>query len=115
MGCTYVCVIFNFVVAHIPAVLDPRITYEGLKLDFSNDPILLADLEKSKSLLCEFYKSNYAMSPAPSEDINNVHPKSSHSSDFTAHYKSIIPNVIDKLEEYFKIKHKDFKKCDPLR
>jgi len=111
----YVCVIFNCVVAYIPVVLDPRITYEGLKLNFSNDPILLVDLEKSKSLLCEFYKNNYAASPAPSEDINNVHPKSSHTSNFTAYYKSIIPDVIDELEEYFKIKCKDFKKCNPLR
>jgi hypothetical protein len=86
-----------------------------LKLDFTNDPILLADLEKSKLLLYEFYKKNYTTSPAPSEGINNVHLKSSHTSDFTACYKSIIPNVIDKLEEYFKIKCKDFKKCKPLR
>jgi len=86
-----------------------------LKLDFANDPILLADLEKSKSLLREFYKKNYATLPAHSEGINNVHPKSSHTSDFTARYESIIPDVIDELEEYFKIKHKDFKKCKPLR
>jgi len=113
----YVCqhVTFNYAIAYTPTVLDPRITYEGLKLDFANDPILLADLEKSKSLLCEFYKKNYATSPAPSEGINNVHPKSSHTSDFTAHYESIIPDVIDELEEYFKIKRKDLKKCEPLR
>ena len=89
--------------------------YEGLKLDFANDPILLADLEKSRSLLCKFYSKNYTSSPAPSEDINNIQSMSSHTSDFTACYESIIPDVTDKLEEYFKIKCKDFKKCYPLR
>jgi len=97
----YVHVIFNCVVAYIPVVLDLRIIYEGLKLDFSNDPILLVDLKKSKSLLHKFYKNNYTTSPAPSEDINNVHPKSSHTSDFTACYKSIIPDVIDKVRRIF--------------
>jgi hypothetical protein len=115
LGCTYVCVIFNRTLAYILAVLDPRITYEGLKLDFANDPILLADLEKSKSLLRKFYNENYAASPARSEDINNVRPNPSHTSDFTARYEAIIPDVVDELEEYIKVKRKDFRKCDPLR
>ena len=45
------------------AVLDPRITYEGLKLDFANDPELLTDLKRFKELLEEFYDNNYAASP----------------------------------------------------
>jgi len=106
---------FQSCLAHIPAVFDPRITYEGLKLDFANDPVLLADLNKSKLRLCEYYNKYYATLLAPSRDISNVHPKSSCASDFTAHYESIIPDSIDKLEEYLKIKCKDFKKCDPLR
>jgi len=86
-----------------------------LKLDFANDPILLADLEKSKSLLHKFYDKHYAASPGSSKDIGNVHTKSSCTSDFTACYETICPNAIDELEEYLKIKHKDFKKCDLLR
>jgi hypothetical protein len=39
----------------------------------------------------------------------------SYMSDFTSHYSSIDPEVVDELDEYFKIKCKDFKKCDPLR
>ncbi len=39
----------------------------------------------------------------------------SYTSDFTSRYLSIDPEVVDKLDEYFKIKCKDFKKCDPLR
>jgi hAT family C-terminal dimerisation region len=96
-------------------VLDPRITYEGLKLDFANDPILLADLERSKDLLCGYYNDNYAVSPVPSVDISNARLNSSGTSDFMTRYASIIPDVVDELEEYFKTKRKDFKKCDPLR
>jgi len=86
-----------------------------LKLNFANDPTLLADLEKSKLHLHKYYNKYYAASPAPSRDANNICSKSSATSDFTAHYKSIIPDAFDKLEEYFKIKRKDFKKCNPIR
>ena len=43
------------------AVLDPRITYEGLKLDFAKDLELLADFEMSKELLEKHYDKNYSM------------------------------------------------------
>ena len=86
-----------------------------MKLDFANDPILLADLEKSKSLLHTFYNKHYATSLASPKDVGNVHTKTSHTSDFTAHYEMISPDAIDELEEYFKVKRKDFKKCDPFR
>ena len=97
------------------AVLDPRITYEGLKLDFANDPGLLADLKRSKELLEEFYDNNYAMSPVRSENFDDSHPIDPHMSDFTSRYSSINAEVVNKLEEYFKTKLKDFKKCNPLR
>jgi len=113
----HVCLLchFQLCLAYIPAVFNPRITYEGLKLDFANDPVLLADLNKSKLHLCEYYNKYYATLPAPSKDTSDGHSKSSGTSDFTAHYESIIPDSVDKWEEYFKIKWKDFKKCDPLR
>ena len=97
------------------AVLDPRITYEGLKLDFANNPGLLADLERSKKLLEEFYNSNYAASPVRCDDFDDSHPIDPHMSDFTSHYSSINAEVVNGLEEYFKIKRKDFKKCNPFR
>jgi hypothetical protein len=109
----YVCVIFNHaLVAHILAVFDLRITYKGLKLNFMNDALLLMDLNKSKSCLREYYNKYYAALPAPPRDTNNPHPNPSSTSDFTSCYNSILPDSIDELEEYFKIKHK---KCDPLR
>ena len=97
------------------AVLDPRITYEGLKLDFANNPRLLADLERSKELLEEFYDNNYAMSPVHSENFDDSHLIDPHMLDFTSHYSSIDAEVVNELEEYFKTKRKDFKKCNPLR
>ena len=108
---------FWLCLAYIPAVFNPRITYEGLKLNFANDPVLLADLNKSKLHLYEYYNKYYAISPVPFKDISNVHPKPSGTSalDFTACYKLIIPDSINELEEYLKIKQKDFKKCDLLR
>ncbi len=64
LGCLYVCPShFQSCPTHTPAVLNPRITYEGLKLDFANDPNLLADLERSKDWLQDFYKDNYAATP----------------------------------------------------
>ena len=113
LGYVYICVIFDH--AHIPEVFDPRITYEGLKLDFANDPILLADLTKSKLCLREYYNKYYATLPVSSADANNVCSKSPATLDFIACYKSIIPDAIDKLDKYFKIKRKDFQKCNPLR
>ena len=115
LGHVYVCIIFDHAFAYIPVVFDPRITYEGLKLDFINKPVLLADLDKSKLLLHEYYNKYYAASPAPSKDTNNICSKSFSTSDFIACYESIVPDTIDKLEEYLKIKRKHFKKCNPLR
>ena len=89
--------------------------YEGLKLDFANDPGLLADLERSKELLEEFYDNNYATSPVHSENFDDSYPIDPHILDFTSHYSSIDAEVVNELEEYFKTKHKDFKKCNPLR
>ena len=81
--------------------------YEGLKLDFANDSGLLTDLERSKELLEEFYDNNYATSPMRCDDFDDSHPIDPHMSDFTSHYSSIDAEVVNGLEEYFKIKRKD--------
>ena len=100
------------------SVLDPCITYEGLKCDFANDPILLTDLKKSKQLLHEFYNANYAtMAPTPdtSPATRNHGIGSSRKVDFTARYQQIKSETIDELAEYFQVKRKDFNTCDPLK
>ncbi|KAJ7627873.1 hypothetical protein B0H17DRAFT_1150856 [Mycena rosella] len=40
-------------------VLDPRISYEGLKHDFRHDDDLLNDLEDTKTKLDEYFRCNY--------------------------------------------------------
>lgn len=66
-------------------------------------------------LLHEFYNKHYAAPPGSSKGVDTVHTKSSPTSDFTARYEAISPDSINELEEYLKIKRKDFKTCDPLR
>ena len=41
-------------------MLDPCISYEGLKADYTQDADLLADLKKAKSMLHTFYDNNYS-------------------------------------------------------
>ena len=54
-------------------VLDPRISYEGMKADYSDDPVLRDYLEESKTNLIAYYKENYvaedAPAPTPSQTI----------------------------------------------
>jgi len=41
-------------------VLDPRISYEGLKIEYGDDLILSNHLEDSKTSLFEYFNDNYA-------------------------------------------------------
>ena len=43
-------------------VLDPQISYKGLKQDFKHDSDLLADLENMKRKLHEYYNTRYKSS-----------------------------------------------------
>jgi len=48
-------------------VLDPHISYEGLKIDYNDDLVLSDHLEDSKTSLFEYFDENYAThSPTPS-------------------------------------------------
>jgi hypothetical protein len=40
-------------------VLDPRLSYEGLRRDYADDPELLAGLETAKAKLQEHYDTHY--------------------------------------------------------
>jgi hypothetical protein len=46
-------------------VLDPRISYEGLKQDYGDDLTLSNHLEDSKSQLSSYFNEHYAI-PTPS-------------------------------------------------
>lgn len=104
------------------AVLDPRISYEGLKADFSSDPDLLDHLEDMRSQLNSHFQAKYAgkfnpkraTAPAPSTS-SFTHPKGSPQKDFTARYRLQQRTVIDELQEYFKLPQEDFDLCDPIQ
>ena len=102
-------------------MLDPRISYEGLKMDYAEDLMLSSHLEKSKTKLFKHFYENYAnrcsiplpapsavTQPAPFDDGGS--PKKS----FTARYRRKEKLSINELEEYFKLNTEDFETCDPI-
>lgn len=101
------------------ALLDPRISYEGLKADYDEDVDLLIDLEKAKSALHSFYQDHYSNFTSSthkhlSTTIPVVQNGSPQKVDFTARYKRTVHRVFDELEDYFKLRQEDFDTCQPL-
>ena len=104
-------------------VLDPRISYDGMKLDYENDPLLLPYLESSKDNLQDYYDTHYAnkhptpsqvtefTTPAPSASVT---PLLSPQKNFTSHFHRKAKTVINELEEYFKLPLEDFETCNPI-
>jgi hypothetical protein len=102
-------------------VLDPRISYEGLKSDFYHNEDLLQELETAKTALDNHFKANYA---ARNHNIVPVTPPLTASSscelgspqkDFTARYQVHRRVVLDELREYYSLPREDFKHCDPVQ
>ena len=60
MGCTYVILLFVFIAKVSYLVLDPRISYEGMKSDYADDDILTDYLETAKVSLHRYFHDNYA-------------------------------------------------------
>jgi hypothetical protein len=50
--------------AHL-SVLDPWISYEGLKADYADDFMLSDHLEQSKAALFNYFDENYASANTP--------------------------------------------------
>ena len=100
-------------------MLDPRISYEGLKEDYGKDADLLANLEKAKLALHTFYHNNYSSfmsstNKSPSTTTPILQNGSPQKVDFTARYKRTNHRVSDELEDYFKLGQEDFDTCQPL-
>ena len=102
------------------AVLNPRISYEGMKADYSDDPVLRNYLEESKTNLIAYYKENYAaeeaLTPTP------ITPSSSQQSlsgspqkCFTSRYRNKSKASVNELEEYWKLPIEDFETCNPIQ
>jgi hypothetical protein len=104
-------------------VLDPRISYEGLKHDFRHDDDLLSDLEDAKTKLDEYFRRNYAdrvssapvqsTSSAPVQSTSTIRP--SPQKDFTQRYRVQPRAVLDELRDYYSLPREDFKTCDPVQ
>src|ERR1700732_2514082 len=104
-----VCVLLFFRSRHclFPIVLNPRISYEGLRTDTDRDSLALDHIIRAKANLREYYLSNYAKkSPAPlqtqptSTTLQNGSPQKV---DFLSRYNKLTQTDIDELEEYFKL------------
>jgi hypothetical protein len=91
-------------------VLDPCISYEGIRDDYSETPDLLQYLEKSMTDLHEHFTLKYAS--ARSMGMQRAFTERPHSSSstgdlsmvsFTSRYKRKDNSDHDKLAEYFKL------------
>jgi len=100
-------------------VLDPRILYEGLKMDYGDDLTLSDHLEDSKTNLFKYFNDNYATlhSLTPSSPPPSTAPAldGSPQKSFTAWYCRKSKHSTNELEEYFKLPAEDFYACDPIQ
>ena len=101
-------------------MLNPRISYEGLKIDYSDDLILSNHLEDSKTSLFEYFNENYAAhNPTPSTPpptpIQALPADGSPQKSFTARYRQKEKYATNELEEYFKLPAEDFEICNPIQ
>jgi hypothetical protein len=104
-------------------VLDPRISYEGLKIDYGDDLILSNHLEDSKTSLFEYFNENYATitthsptpSTPPSTPVQAPPADGSPQKSFTARYRRKEKYSTNELEEYFKLPAEDFETCNPIQ
>ena len=103
-------------------VLNPCISYEGLKMDYKNDSTLSTHLEDLKTSLFDYFNDNYAAlhNPMPSSlpstpvqtpPATNDLPQKS----YTAQYHQKMKYSTNKLEEYFKLPPEDFQRCNPIQ
>ncbi|KZV60830.1 hATC-domain-containing protein [Peniophora sp. CONT] len=102
------------------SLLDPRISYAGLKHDFEFDYELTEHLEESKQHLNAHFRKNYAhrvlhtsAASAQSSSDSTTPSSSSPRKNFTARYRVSRP-VQDELDVYFSRPQEDWDK-DPLQ
>ncbi|KAN0131304.1 Ribonuclease H-like domain containing protein [Lactarius tabidus] len=102
------------------ALLDPRISYEGAREDYADDPDLLEYLEVTKSKLTTYYIQHYvnhatASHKSVSDAARSVTSDGSPSKvNFTLRYKKKENVICDELEEYFKLPREDFDACSAV-
>jgi hypothetical protein len=104
-------------------VLDPRISYDGMKIDYENDPSLMDYLESSKSELQDYFDMHYSNKHPTLSQIADVATASSSAptttllspqKNFTSRFQRKTKTVLNELEEYFKLPREDFEICNPI-
>jgi hypothetical protein len=103
-------------------VLNPRISYEGIRDDYSKTPDLLQYLEKSMTNLCKHFTLKCAS--ARSTGTQRAFTERPHASSsiedlsmvsFISRYKRGDNSDRDELAEYFKLLREDWDSCNPLQ
>ena len=109
-------------------MLDPRISYDGIRADYTNDDTLAEHLKNSKSALFNYFYQYYMNKATPGTSPSSTpapplipSPSQSMSSTleflkkfFTARYRQKDKPAVNELEEYFKLPPEDFDACDPI-
>ncbi|KAG6826103.1 hypothetical protein H0H92_001129 [Tricholoma furcatifolium] len=87
-------------------LLGPHISYSGMKLDYDNEPDLLA-----YTLRMPKRSSSHHTSPTGASSViaSNI------LMNFMARYHQQFKAPIDELEEYFKLPREDIYSCDPVK
>ena len=102
-------------------MLDPRISYEGLKEEYGDDPTLSNHLDESKMNLFSYFEENYATphsatpSSPPPTVVQALPMDGSPQKSFTARYRRKEKYSTNELEEYFKLPAEDFDTCNPIQ
>ena len=103
---------------------DPRISYDGIHEDYSDDPDLLRCLNKAMDDLCKHYTANYArcadmqcaFAEQPQAHMSSSAGDLSPSKvSFTSRYRQGDNMDRDELGEYFKLLWEDWGHCSPLQ
>lgn len=102
-------------------MLDPRISYEGLRIDYGSNLTLSSHLEESKDNLLDYFNDNYAnlncLTPPslpPFTSVEALPMDGSPQKSFTARYHRKEKCYTNELEEYFKLPVEDFEACNPI-
>ena len=102
-------------------VLDPQISYEGLKADHADNFMLLDHLEQLKANFSDYFDKHYVISTnmpmsssAPSASLTTPLVEGSPQKSFTAQYCRKEKSSTNELEEYFKLPAEDFDTCNPI-
>jgi len=104
-----------------PLVLDPCISYEGLKVDYGDDLTLTSHLEESKTTLFNYFDENYATLPCltpsspPPMPVQALPMDGLPQKSFMARYHRRENHPTNELEEYFKLPAEDFNTCNPIQ